>query len=419
VSVITLTMLEAKMHFCLPKSKSCTVVVIVLLYFIMLWPTSSKSEINSSTFDIILYYAIINLLLLFLFILNGYDQRCMIWSIIMMIYLFISTLISSVTLGTNFSLARFAPVCTIMLIMMTDLKYSLDEHLFIKSLDLLILLIIIGNIGIILGIGPVKDFFLNNYSQFSRYTVLMHIHSRKPIFTTGAHNYGACIYFIIYSLIYVVYKSQIHSKKRHFIYLVIFIVFTLMLRSSTGIVMSIFMTALILKETQKRYRVPFVMAIVFVIVLYFMMNWRQIDIDILQRLVIGNENNGFLARYTGSLFANNLIVLGKTILGIGFTIPREYAVYYADSGFLVYLTMGSIPFVIFLYYRFKQFCNKNYASLSNIFFFALILVEFAIPSLLYSKIQVLIFILAFCIRSFMKSQQENEQVQGFASYRID
>ena len=114
--------------------------------------------------------------------------------------------------------------------------------------------------------------------------------------------------------------------------------------------------------------------------------YKDVVIDYIEILL--STSNGFIPRYfsSDSLFAGNFEVLQRAILGIGFTIPSSnYSVYYADSGFIIYYTMGGMLFLIGMYYLFYVYIKKNLGSYWIYFLFAVVIFDLGMPSLIYSR----------------------------------
>ena len=117
--------------------------------------------------------------------------------------------------------------------------------------------------------------------------------------------------------------------------------------------------------------------------------------------MIFSESNGFLPRYTeDSVFTENYKILSESILGIGFNIARNDNLSYTDSGYIVYLTMGNIIFMIGLYYLLFRFLSNNLnAYFIYPVFLTIMLFEFAIPIVLYIKFFYMIIFFVMYLKS--------------------
>ena len=145
--------------------------------------------------------------------------------------------------------------------------------------------------------------------------------------------------------------------------------------------------------------------IVSVVVLLFLQS--KIFGDYLETL--SNGVNGFFPRYVeglNGLYKNNIEIVKQFLLGIGFTIPQNNTIYFADSGYLIFYTMGNIVFAITFYILFLKSLCYEIKSKEYRLFFALyvLLMELGFVSFLALKTICFYWLMYIYIKSF-----ENEQ----------
>jgi hypothetical protein len=378
------------------KIKIENILPILAILIACFYPTSSNGIIFGNT-GVIWYYLFSSLFIAIVFLINKSNKKIIFITITLIVYLEIVTLISSLATGATFSIARFAPIFLCLLTFAIKVNYSGSFKVLRAALEIITLIIIIWNLGIVLQMPFILDFTVNNYSQFNYFTVSFGISIGKPFFTFGVHTFASFYYMLLFYLWYLTIKNDSNRKRRYYLYLPALLINTILLKSSAALMFSIIMIILILKVSKnllfRLYIVTFIIAITGFIL--------QTEIFDIYRTMVTSSSHGVLPRYLAenSIFVGNFAVLKDTILGIGYTIPRDYAITYTDSGYIVYLTMGNIILLVSLYYMLGSFLKTNIKRYSKGIFLIVLMFDLAIPSLIYLKTSLFLIFIIYYLNS--------------------
>jgi len=371
------------------------IIVIASLIMFAYVPTS-KNRVMIDLKSIIILWAIA-LIIILVFLLNNYLSKNSIFiSFFLLSYMSIVTYIA---LNQNeeirFSVARLTPVLSIILISTVVLKKSIPFGFMGKILDFFMITMIILNTGVILKIGLIQQFIINNYTQFHEAAVPAQVFKQNPVMSFGVHSFASFFYMIIFLLCYFTLKKNFRNKKFYF-YIFVLFVFNMLLKSTTSLIFSIIMLVLIFKLISNVYFKSIIITSTIFILIFlipaFLIEGYQSNLS--------SDMHGFIPRYFSEIYSDNFEFLSNNILGLGFNISDKYNIYYTDSGYIVYFTMGNIIFVIGIYYLLYKLLKNNLKIEYKRYLFAMIMLfEFAIPNVIYFKFFFLLIFTLYYLKS--------------------
>lgn len=390
--------------------------VSILMFFV--FPTSYSGTIYTVE-QVILSWSILSICIVVFLISNTINHKSIMIVLFMLIYMIIATAFANFSSGYEVSVARIAPVLCASLLFSGQIKRGISFKYFERSLHIMCLILIVWNILTMINNKVFFDFVVRFYTQFYNDATEGQLLQGKPVFTFGVHNVAAFFYMQFFLLCKAVYD---HNRKQIFLfYMVAVFIFTLMLKSTTSFGYSVIMLLILFFMTRhnKKIRNLFLLGILIGTGIFIASPMFET-----YKIMIFSETNGFIPRYFGetTIFSNNMKILHNNVLGIGFTIPRgELVAYFADSGFLVYLTMGSIFFVFTMYYLFYMYVKNNFIEKYRfIFLLTVILFELSMPSFLYLKGIYFYLFAAYFYNSLTKQKmEENQNQQNLMSIEMD
>ena len=357
-------------------------VLSLILLSAIFFPSSSNGIIFSSS-KVVVYYSFILFLLLILFFFSTFDNINLIISGLILLLLSVSTILSIIILNSDFSIARLAIVMFSLLIFNTKFYNSKNIHHLRYLFHFITIFIIFFNLYFLIFDREISQFLIDNYSQFNYYTVASQLLEGKPVFTFGVHTFASFFYFLLFYFWYINIKF-FKEIFLYYFYIFFLLLFMILLRSYSSILMlSISLILLVLSIFKKTVVSNIVKISIFsspIIIIFIIIFFNSQIQDLLF-----NESHGIFPRYFGDLFFINFEMIKRTILGLGFTIARDYPVVYTDSGPIVYITMGNFFFPILFYLVYFRFLKINLKKHHHILFFSTLLFELAIPLLIYLK----------------------------------
>lgn len=370
-----------------------TILCILLILFSCLVPTSSRGSIFAESWKNYLYYfGYLTILTVFSSTRCKFSKTNIYIFIFVTFYLIVASINSYYSVGGEFSLARTGPVIAYFYIVSLKKEKSIKKNVLLKFLIVLILFILIVNTLSVTGNSTINQFLVDNYSQFRSHSVSYAISESKPVFTFGVHSF-ASFYYATFGLLLHLLKSE--KNKILYFFLQFGLLFMILLcKSSSAILCSVWMTYLIFKDAKGYFtKNALILILITSLLIVSAVAIEQIEAT---KNNISSYDHGLLARYVefNNLFEDNFVVLEKTIFGIGFTIPRNYAVTYTDSGYVVYYTMGKVILVLFVVFTLVRFVFENYQNDRFLILSLLLAFELAIPNLIYPKTLALLTVLA-------------------------
>lgn len=384
----------------LRKEKTINYVLFfALIAFAFFYPTSEGGIIleGNNVGYTYSYYGIALLLSVLYLMTNEVNRKRFALALLLFAYMSLATFMSVTIVGGVFSIARLIYIIVPMLILSTDDLPRFKKKFILNSLELLTLVIIIWNFLLITMNAAVMAFTKDTYSQFVSYTTSVFVDNGRPVFTFGIYSYGAFFYAGLFMFWYIASNEvEGYARTRYNAYMIILIIFQLLLRGSTALFLGTYMLFMYLK-TFGRNKLRFLLLPVFLIGGTYFIYIQNFDWT---RLLIGNENNGFLSRYGFKLFEENYRALKDTFFGIGYSVVRQYRIDYTDSGYIVLFTMGNILLPVIMYYCLFQKIKHNTPQKIYIFIFILyMLFEFSLPGILYTKLALFMAFIFMAIRN--------------------
>lgn len=386
----------------------------ILMFFI--FPTSFGG-VRYSVNQEILSWSFLSICIVCFLITNKFAYKNIIVVILIIMYMIYATFLANLNEGYDISLARIAPVICALFLFLGKIKNKIPFKYFELALHIMCIIMIIWNIMTMLKFELFIKFVVSFYSQFYDYATEGQILRGKPVFTFGVHNVAA--FFYIQYFLFCRFTYNFTRKKIFIFYMIFMFFFTLMLRSTTSLGFSLIMISILFYMSKNRLKVR----LMFIITMISGLGIFLISpIFETYKMMLFSKTNGFFPRYFGetTIFSNNFDMLFRNILGIGFTIPRgEIKAYFADSGYLVYLTMGSVFFLFSIYYLFTNYTRNNIEKkYRNIFLITVVLFELSIPSFLYLK-SIYFYLFAAFFYNSLNIDESIKKSENFKIYHLD
>lgn len=345
----------------------------------------------------------------------GFDCRVLVFAFVLLVALSISSLIVLLHNDGSLSVARFAPSFLVSIVFSLHVgKIQLPRETVIKFIDIFSIAIIVWNFLTLVRFDPLIQFVENYYIQLDDYTATEYsLISGKPVFTFGIHNFASFFYLFMYYCTLKVYLQE--NSKRMLLYAVAFIIFTLLLVSTAAYGTAAIMIAVFTYEFWYRKSISIKWLIVLlapIIIALILLNPTTIE-----RLLL--SDNGFIARYASNdLYAGNSAFLKEYPLGAGFTIPSSGQVYFADSGFWIYLTMGNVALLCGLFAFFFLYVKQNVHDKDDrmLLIVSYLIAELSFSSFLYWKTIAFLVISVVVLNALSRETNSKDSV-SLTAYR--
>lgn len=355
----------------------------------------SKDGVVNPNYEIFSLFLILSEIVI-LCLINGIRKNKLLILTILLLYLSIST-ISIIDEHFKFSLPRFLYVAIPLLFFSLYIRVNLNYKFYLKVLDIIFLLVVLGNIISFFNLLNINEFIVGNYTQYFGPITNNQLLTRKPILIFGVHNLAAFFYMGLFLLTYF---SFYYLKIKKYLYQsIIYLFLILLLRCSTSFMFLIYAMCVVLYLNRKSYKIFALFLLMFVVCILFINS----EIFELYKDMLGSQANGIIPRYIEgftSLYRGNYEVLMSNLLGIGFSVgDSSTGLYYADSGYILILTTGGVLYFVFFYLFFLKFVCSNLEkkAISFIIIGFVLLMEFGFISFFYYKtIAFMIFIIYFC-----------------------
>lgn len=352
----------------------CSILIILLGILVFFFPTSIHGNPLDSKSMIVLWGAGTVILLLLMY-LNKMDRKLSIYTMILGGYLFAATyMIIFRNTYFRFSLARVAPIVCCLCVFTMNLKITYQERQRVLKFYRLVLNAIFAiNIVLLLRATPIREFIIDFYTQYDQVITAHQISTGKPISFFGVHNIASFFYTAFFLICMECFYRE--KQKRYVYYMIGLFLCNLLLKSTTSFGFMCLMVLMVFTYTTKitRKKIWMFFGTVFIAVLFLFSPLFTAYIS-----TLFSKTNGFIPRYVNgvqTLYKNNFIELSKNPLGIGFTISDslEYPLYYTDSGYFIYLTMGNLCLLLGIYYLFKKYISKYMGGQKGLYLFLLYL----------------------------------------------
>lgn len=376
----------------------------------ILMPTSFNGKLYGKIMELLVWLLVSAFIgvLLYYFRINKKSMWISLWLII---YLFSIGIFRELGGGFDISLAIAAPFVCIVLV----LSLSFDRIASLKVEKFLHLFIILSatvNFGIIAKVGFIIKLLHFFYTQYYPEALQYSVDLGKPVFLFGVHSYASFYYMLFFLLCYFTYKK---NKKRLFWYYEwILLGYTVLLRSSSSLFFGCYMAVILVYQIFKEKKA------VSLILLPIGLSYLILKYDLISKyfLNLTSRNNGILARYNFSsgLFDENWKIISSS-LGIGFSIAREKMLYYGDSSYIYYFTLGNIILLTLFYTLLICFLFRNVRKFYAIHLsISILCVEFAVnASTTYRFIAVLLFCVLYLKILDGRGEQEINRYEKYSS----
>lgn len=276
------------------------------------------------------------------------------------IYLILITAVAGMTIPykKEADLGVFLIIVSICIFCASDFHFKSNKHVqFIVVL--LDLVVIVWGMAFVLQLDSVTYLTSRIYGasgdQFYYRSILL----GKPVLSLRFHGQAGYAYINLFLLNYILsHKPGINkiAKRIMVISQFIFILYSVCLQSNSGYLIALVMGVFLTYHYFQIYgpKVFFVWLPVVLFVGYYLIS-NDIVSYAIQHATSG-EKNGFLGRYSG-LYTGNIHIISDYFASGIYTIT-DYTVK-SDSGFIVALTRGNIPFLLAYYYLIWSFLRRN------------------------------------------------------------
>ena len=357
-------------------------VVILLMFF--LFPTSINRTPHPTAVILLLSLLQCGLIVLFAW-QEWLNKRQVLLAIIAIVYMAVATVVALTEPRLNLNLPRTEIlICFIALCCISN-KSRISADFFLRVLDIICIVMLFWNILTLLRVQPFISFVNNFYTQLDTYTATYwSLVNNKPIFTFGVHNFASIFYLHFFLFNYAAFQK--YAKRRFLFYMVMLFGFTLLLKSTSsagiaGIMLLLFLR-LFWKDKRKVMLILLGVAVGMMLFLASGLASQYVS-------AFSSKANGFLGRYSNEtdIYDGNYRIMESFPMGIGFTVGQpELNLYFADSGYIIYYTMGSVllPCILFLllYRYYKRNLNKKMALVLT---GVAMLTELSLISFMYEK----------------------------------
>ena len=248
---------------------------------------------------------------------------------------------------------------------------------------------------LILGYGIAADnqlvelFVLANYAAFYEDLLRSMIHwSGKPVTVFGTHSLAATFHFLFFAVnlrLGVVFRRPVHVAAA-----LAFVPLTYLLKSNSALLalamMGVTGFAFVL-STRSYPRIAVALASVLTLLALVTTYIDAISADVVD--VLEKQTSGFLIRFgEGGVLRENLAFVA-TPVGIADLRGR---IFYGDSGLVEYLTRGSLPLMVLMYFAFYRFLKMNLRRPAYYlpFFVAVLLFESGFSTLVYYRFEAIL-----------------------------
>lgn len=390
---------------------------IICFFMFLLFPTSINS-IPHSVKSIIVLWILESAVIVFFICEEKIDKKQLLKTMVIIGYLMIATIVATRENALYISLARIAPILCFVVMCCTNVKSRIQPSFFLGLLDTMCIILIVWNFLTLMKEPHFIKFVNLFYTQLDSYTATYwSLTKNRPVFTFGVHNFAAIFYLHFFLFCYFAYTR--YKRYRYWIYMVCIWLFTMLLKTTSGIGVFCFMALFILRIVMQDKKKIFSLMIWGCLALLFLKQPSFLN-DYTASLT--SKANGFSARYASesNLYEGNWSILKRFPLGIGVHIGRpELNIYFADSGYAIYLTMGNL--VVLLSFFELMFCylrNNLGLKMALILFVVIALTELSFVSFMYDKtLYLYVFEIGF-YRSILVKTNSKEREFTASSWRI-
>lgn len=325
--------------------------------------------------------------------------------VVTLIYLLIIT-IRWLFSDYHFSFLVFANFMALFLLFAVNFQNSIDKSFSKKLFILVNIVIIVWGFLIISKNAAVTKWTLNYYDQYAQGLVKLSLIEKIPVTSFGVGSIASFYYFILFLLNFVTIREN-EGSILNYMFCFSYIAFTIMTYKNSSLIFSVIMIAMMFFINKKNLYKLIYFAIVIGTAYYFCISGTLQYLMQHYTLAASSGQNGFLGRYSSSLFTQDLEFI-KNNFAIGFDKPlsSDTGLYFTDCGFIVYMITGNLPLVISIYYCFYKFLNRNIPIklYAVILFLIILMFEVAFPILLDSRICFCMAFMSYYLNTILKDK---------------
>lgn len=255
-------------------------------------------------------------------------------------------------------LGVFLIIVSICIFCGSDFTFPKNE-MATKVIAVFDIIVMIWGLCFIVGFSPVTELTSALYGATGDGFFYRSILLRKPVISLRFHGQAGYAYMNLFMLNYFLSEKKLGKFQKKIMQVAQFVlmIYSVCLQSNSGYVIAVVMGVLLTYRYFKVYgpKVFIVWGIVIIAVVYVLVS-QDIVSQAINHAMTG-EKNGFLGRYSG-LFAKNFEIISNYYASGIYTITDHTVK--SDSGILVSLTRGNIPFVISYYALIGSFLKRNF-----------------------------------------------------------
>lgn len=358
-----------------------TLITSLLLFFGLFFPSSSSGTV--STFLLLINMIVLLTLLTVMIVRKRSTTPIGIASFLgINALLIISTIFSPFSEIRSGSYILYFALSIIMLLNVKGIRVSSKvDSLFtlVNAVLISVGLLIISNNEVI------KTFVIDNYSAAYKDLVKNMMVFNKPVLTFGTHSLAG---FFVFLLFYVCFERYKVTKER--LYLVYSLAYALMLFFIGSVTSFLFLGIVSIMliayfSSHKKKKFLFTSLIIIVLLVYFSNEITSFS-DVLTDK-FSSTGNGIIGRYssTGNLQKNFTYLSENYFRPVGFGYSPD--IMYVDSGYVEYLTRGTILLVALIFLGLYNFLKQNLINVNHrkLLFLSIIFFEIGFSVLTYYR----------------------------------
>lgn len=332
-----------------------TLILGILLIFGLFLPTSINGEINS----LLLWPPIIILCLIYTYLI--WKQRTLSLPLVIIVLIILSSLLIGTLLTPYHNYAFGSIAFYFLLCYMFLVRWGKTYVRFNTKLSIIInFIIIILGLLVVFGNQNVQNFFVSYYSDFYTTLVPNMMESNKPVLSFATHSLAGFFMYLFFFLNIKTFKQR--GSILYFLFSIGYLYLMINIKSVTSLIFC--MLAIIEIIIYFFKKTPLLVMGMVIILILVVANYNLLIFESYkdQLSIAFSGTNGFIGRYssTGNLANNIDYIVNNPFHPIGFGYSKD--MFYGDSGFIEYITRGSLPLLIGIYGGLFYFLKKNMVS---------------------------------------------------------
>jgi hypothetical protein len=221
--------------------------------------------------------------------------------------------------------------------------------------------------AIIVGISPVRVFFIQHYSQFYPELVPYMMEVGKPVLTFGTHSLAAFFFYLLFWINFETYK--VTPKRTSLFFACCYIGLGFALLSVSGLVlMSIAALQIFIYAIRNRPKTAITVSMVILTSVLLTAFWFSGEVEesvadaAAIENILGSPTNGLMGRFSdlGTLRSTMAYLRARPFSPVG--VGYRSDLFFGDSGVIEYYLRGSLPLVLVIYGGLFAFLKTNLIS---------------------------------------------------------